>query len=116
MRDRYKHWYDFDDSSRAPIRPIMKRRYRDLEDLVLEDLAKAQNDEEKIEILDSYSLANQRKYRNELYQFVLDIGQRLFVKMLGPAMKLNLPEPQPPYHPYVGVAAQGDPTAPAKEF
>lgn len=98
MRERYSHWYEYDSLFAAPARPIMMPSVRDLEDLVLQDLSKAQTESERIEILDSYSLANQRKYRNEIYRAVMDISQRLLVKLLGPTIEVNLPHPHPPWH------------------
>lgn len=105
MRDRYASW---NDRNALTMKPIMAPRVRNLEDLVLQDLAKAQTESEKIEILDSYSLASQRRYRNDLYGVVTDVAQKLFVKLLGPTIEVNLPQPQPPYHPSVGMAT--DPT------
>jgi hypothetical protein len=99
MKDRYGIWYRQEDQNIAPARPIMAPRVRDLEDLVLQDLAKAETESEKLEILDSYSLACQRKYRNSLYAAVMDISNNLLIKLLGPAIQVNLPEPQYPYHP-----------------
>ena len=104
MKDRYRHWHESSPSVReAAARILRAPGIRDLEDLVLQDLAKAKTESEKLEILDSYSLASKRQYRNEMYQVIMDIGQSLFVKLLGPTIEVNLPEPQPPYHPTVGM-------------
>ena len=108
MKDRYRHWHTRDAMRAMPARAIMAPRVRDLEDQVLQDLGKAQSEEEKLEILDSYSLACQRKYRNSMYEAILDIGQRSFVKLLSPFIDINLPEPQEPYHPNIGVAVASE--------
>ena len=104
MRDRYRNWYKEDDDFRGPVKPITAGHYRDLEDLVLQDLGKATTDADRLEILDSYSLASQRRYRNEIYGTIMDIGQRFFVKLLGPTLKVTLPDSRPPYHPEVATS------------
>ncbi len=104
MRDRYEHWYEEGDRYRAIARPMMAPSVRDLEDLVLQDLAKAETESEKQEILDSYSKASQRKYRNRLLFVITDLSERMVGKLLGPILQQNLPAPEPPYHPYVAVA------------
>ena len=109
MKDRYRHWHESSPSVREAARIFRAPGIRDLEDLVLQDLAKAKTESEKLEILDSYSLACQRQYRNSMYEAIIDIGQRLLVGSLGPILKINLPDPQPPYHPNVGVATSPEP-------
>lgn len=116
MRDRYRHWYDFSMAPLArPARPIMAPQVRDLEDLVLKDLAKAETESEKLEILDSYSLACQRKYRGSMQEAILDQGQSFFVKILRPILEVNLPDPQEPYHPKIGMAQAAAPQNQSKQ-
>lgn len=105
MRDRYEHWYEGGELCR-PIatRPMMAPPVRDLEDLVLQDLAKAETEGEKQEILDSYSKSSQRKYRNRLLFVITDLSERMVGKLLGPILEQNLPAPEPPYHSYVTKA------------
>ena len=105
MKDRYRNWYTKDDYSMRAAIPIMAPRVKDLEALVLQDLAQAKDDTEKVEILDSYSLASQRRYRNDLRRAMMDYAQQFLRVLLGPALEVNLPEPQEPWHSRVGMVS-----------
>jgi len=97
MKDRYRHWNESSPSVEEMTARIL-RAPKNLEDLVLHDLDKAETESEKLEILDSYSLASQRQYRNEMHQGIADIGQRFFAKLIGHVLEVALPQPGLPYH------------------
>ncbi len=102
MSDRYIRWYNREMSEISAPAPLVAR-VKDLETLVLEDLAKAESEAEKLEIMDSYSLACQRRYRNQLLDRLLDSGKGLLEIFLKPVLAMNIPPIRPPYRPLYGT-------------
>ncbi len=96
MKDRYANWYR---ETKNPIDLIVAPRGSpDLEHIVLADLDRAQSDEEKVDILDSYSLASQRQYRNQLVSSITQTGQNVIGHILRPLIDIQLPDPSRPFH------------------
>ena len=100
MKDRYSDWYSGSGPSVLDkARVLLRYPQRTLEDLVLRDLAAAESDDERLEILTSYSLASQRQYRNRLDLGITQVGERFAGSTIKAILASYLPQPEPPYRP-----------------
>jgi hypothetical protein len=88
--DRYRSW-SLPIASRAT--PAFIIHPKTLEEQVLEDLAAAKDDVEKLEILDSFAAYKQRVYRQTLADGVADEIARSLSVLLRPIVMKRVPEP-----------------------
>ena len=81
--DRYRGW-------KGHSQFILEGKYKSIEDQVLDDLAHAKNETEKLEILDSYAALNKRQYRDAMIDRSLNelvlAGAQLVDKLLRPVI------------------------------
>lgn len=92
--DRYRYWVPTSRSMHA-----MPFKAKKIEDQVLEDLANAKSEAEKLEILDSYYVYAQRLFRlDEIETYSREAGN-LVTRLFSALLSQSLPDITPPYRP-----------------
>ena len=93
--DKYEHWPL--PTRGGNVYPVYSTPGRRIEEQVLEDLAKTDDEVDKLELLDSFAAYYRRAYRKEFAESLAILAGGALGKLLRPFILSQFPEPSPPH-------------------